>query len=99
MRESQSNGPAFSECEAVALEGIQVMMSDVKPLVSLGKIVGSGRDSRVKSEKSHLVPRFVKQSLARLVAKKMLKASRSSYSLTARGLAFARSPRSLVARS
>jgi hypothetical protein len=99
MRGSQSHHRAFSEGEAVALEGIQVMMSDVKPLVSLRKIVGSVRDRRVKSEKSHLVPRFVKQSPARLVAKKMLKASRSSYSLTARGLAFARNPRSIVARS
>jgi hypothetical protein len=99
MRGSESNDPAFSECEAVALDGIQVMMSDVKPLVSLRKMVGYVRDRRVKSEKSHLVPRFVKQSFARFVAKKMLKASRSSYSLTVRGLAFARNPRSIVARS
>jgi hypothetical protein len=96
---SQSNEPAFSQCEAVALEGLQVMMSDEKLLVRLRKIVGHVHDRGLKGEKSHLVPRFVKQSLARLAAKKVLKASRSSYSLTADGLVFARNPRSIAAGS
>jgi hypothetical protein len=53
--ESGSNNPAFSECEAVALEGIQAMMSDEKPMVCPRKIVGSVRDRGLKSERPHLV--------------------------------------------
>jgi hypothetical protein len=84
--QTRAIGQIAGRCEAMAIEAVLALMSEEKPMVSVRKIREYARDHGIGVMEAKSFSRYLKKSLAQLVAKKIVKTKAGSVRFTSRGL-------------